>query len=119
VSFLVDPPWLFANGEAYARLAPTSAQGGRAAVAAAGTLAAFLGVGVSLYANARWTRAAWPLLPGRDGRDFMVNFPGLRVDTRRAGRGLDAVAAVVFAAYPLALWAGWAHGRRAQRGAAA
>jgi hypothetical protein len=115
VSFLVDAPWLFANGEAYARLAPESAQRGRARVAAAATLAAFLGVGVSLYSNARFTRPLWPLLPGCDGRDFMVNFPGLRVDTRRADVGLHAVAAAAFATYPLWLWLGWAHGRRAQR----
>jgi hypothetical protein len=114
VSFLVDPPWLFANGEAYARFAPESAQGGRARAAAAATLAAFLGVGVALYSNARVTRPLWPLLPGRDGRDFMVNFPGLRVDTRRAGRGLHVAAAAVFATYPLWLWLGWAHGRRAR-----
>ena len=115
MSFLVDPPWLFANGEAYARLAPERAQGTRARVAAAGTLAAFLAVGISLYSNARFTRPLWPLLPGRDGRDFMVNFPGLRVDTRRAGGGLHAAAAAVFATYPLWLWLGWAHGRRARR----
>lgn len=116
MSFLVDPPWLFANGEAYARLAPQAAQRGRPrATAAAATLAAFLGVGVSLYSNARFTRPVWPLLPGRDGRDFMVNFPGLRVDTRRAGGGLHATAAAVFATYPLWLWLGWAHGRRALR----
>jgi hypothetical protein len=114
VSFLVDPPWLFANGEAYARLAPEAAHGRPARLAAAGTLAAFLGVGISLYSNARFTRPLWPLLPGsRDGRDFMVNWPALRVDTRRAGRGLHVAAAAVFATYPLWLWAGYAHGRRA------
>ena len=112
MSFLVDPPWLFANGEAYARLAPESAQGRTARLAAAGTLAGFLGVGVSLYANASFTRPIWPLLPGRDGRDFMVNFPGLRVNTRHAGAGLHALAAAVFATYPVWLWLGWTHGRR-------
>ena len=113
MSFLVDVPWLFAGGEAYARLAPESAQGPRARLAGAATLAAFLGVGVSLYSNARFTRPVWALLPARDGRDFMVNFPALRVDTRRPGRGLHAVAAAVFAAYPLSLWLGYRHGRQA------
>ena len=115
MSFLVDAPWLFANGEAYARLAPERAQDGMARIAAAGTLAAFLGVGVSLYANARWTRAAWPFLPGRDGRDFMVNFPGLRVSTRHADRRLHAIAAAVFATYPAWFWLGLRHGRRGRR----
>jgi hypothetical protein len=102
---------LFANGEAYARLAPESKQGRAAGVAAAGTLATFLGVGASLYSNAGFTRPLWPLLPGRDGRDFMVNFPLLRVDTRRAGGRLHAAAVAAFATYPLWLWLGWRHGR--------
>jgi hypothetical protein len=106
VSFLVDPPLLFVNGEAYARVAP------RSTPAAAAVVALFWGVSIPLYLNARWTRALWPLLPGRTGRDFMVNFPGLRVDTRRAGPVMHAVAAAVFATYPLWFWAGYAHGRR-------
>ena len=110
MSLLADPPLLFANGEAYARLAPRSAP---VAPAAAAVVALFWGVSVPLYLNARWTRPLWPLLPGRDGRDFMVNFPGLRVDTRRTGRRMDVLAAVVFATYPLWLWLGLAHGRRA------
>jgi hypothetical protein len=107
VSLLADPPLLFANGAAYARLAPRGRPHALAAV-----LAVFWGVSVPLYVNARWTRPLWPLLPGRDGRDFMVNFPGLRVDTRRAGPRMHAVAALVFATYPAWLWLGWAHGRR-------
>jgi hypothetical protein len=75
----------------------------------------FWAVGGSLYLNAPWTRPLWPLLPGRDGRDFMVNFPGLRVRTRRRTRALDGVAAaVLLGAYPLALWLGWDRGRRAR-----
>jgi hypothetical protein len=109
VSLLADPPLLFANGEAYARLAPGSAPPGPAAAA---VVALFWAVSVPLYLNARWTRPLWPLLPGRSGRDFMVNFPGLRVDTGRAGRRMHVVAAAVFATYPLWFLAGYAHGRR-------
>ena len=110
MSLLADPPLLFANGEAYARLGPRSAPLG---VAAAAVVAVFWGVSIPLYANARWTRPLWPFLPGRNGRDFMVNFPGLRVDTRRAGPRMHAVAATVFATYPLWFVAGYLHGRRA------
>ena len=31
MSFLIDPPWLYANGRAYAALAPERAQGRAAA----------------------------------------------------------------------------------------
>jgi hypothetical protein len=43
----------------------------------------------------------------------MVNFPGLRVNARRVGPRMHALAAAVFASYPLWYWAGYAHGRRA------
>ena len=108
MSLLADPPLLFANGEAYARLAP----GAPVAPAAAVALAVFWGASVPLYLNAGWTRPAWRFLPGRDGRDFMVNFPGLRVNTRRVGTGMHVLAGAVFATYPAWFWLGWRHGRR-------
>jgi hypothetical protein len=113
MSFLVDPPLLFASGESYARLAPEEAQGGAAVVAGAACLALFWGVGTALYLNAPPTRPLRPLLPNRDGRDFMVNFPLLRVDTRKPSRRMNVAAAAIFGSvYPLALWLGWDHGRR-------
>jgi len=113
VSLLADPPLLFANGEAYGRLAGRRAPDRRAKAFGVAVLTVFWGVSIPLYLNARWTRPLWPALPGRDGRDFMVNFPGLRVDTRRSGPRMHLLAAIVFATYPLWLWLGWAHGRRA------
>jgi hypothetical protein len=109
VSLLADPPLLFANGVAYARLAP----GRTPRAAAVAVIALFWGVSIPLYVNAAWTRPLWPFLPGRDGRDFMVNFPGLRVDTKRIGPRTHVLAALVFATYPAWLWLGWKHGRRA------
>ena len=119
MSFLVDPPWLYANGMAYARLAPEEAQGGIAKAAGAACLAAYWAAGLSLYMNAPHTKPLWPKLPRRDGRDFMVNWPGLRVPAKRRTAGLDAAAAAIFlGVYPLALWMGWDRGRRARpRGA--
>src|SRR2546425_810023 len=67
-------------------------------------LTVFWGVSIPLYLNARWTRPLWRILPGRNGRDFMVNFPGLRVDTRRSGPRMHLLASAVFATYPLWLW---------------
>nr|MDQ3934736.1 hypothetical protein [Actinomycetota bacterium] len=108
MSFLVDPPWLFANGHAYARLAPEEAQGGIAKLAGAACLSAYWAAGVSLYLNAPYTRPLQPLLPRRDGRDFMVNWPGLRIPAKRRTRRLDAGALAMFlVVYPLALWLGW------------
>jgi hypothetical protein len=107
VSFLVDPPWLYANGLAYARLAPEEAQGGIARAAGAACLAAYWGAGVFLYLN------------GPRTRDFMVNWPVLRVPAKRRTPQLDVAAAAVFlGVYPVALWMGWDRGRRARpRGA--
>ena len=53
MSFLIDPPWLYANGRAYAALAPEQAQGRTAAAAGAATMAVFWGVSISLYLNRR------------------------------------------------------------------
>lgn len=114
MSFLIDPPLLFLNGEAYARLAPEDAQGGVAKVAGAATVALFWVVSVALYLNRRWPQRLAAAFGSRDGRDFMVNSGVLRIDTRRPGRGMHAVAALVFASYPLWLLAGWRHGRRAR-----
>ena len=48
MSFLIDPPWLYANGRAYAAPAPERAQGRAAAAAGAATMADFWAVSVSL-----------------------------------------------------------------------
>ena len=113
MSLLADPPLLFANGEVYGRLGGRRAPERRAKAIGAAVLTVFWGVSIPLYLNARWTRPLWRILPGRNGRDFMVNFPGLRVDTQQSGPRMHLLAAAVFATYPLWLWLGWAHGRRA------
>ena len=51
MSFLIDPPWLYANGEAYARLAPESAQGRKPPPRVPATIGGFWLVSVSLYLN--------------------------------------------------------------------
>ena len=60
MSFLLDPPLLYASG----RLSP-----GRAADAA--TVAVFIGTGIGFYRDAPWAQPFMRFLPGRDGRDFM------------------------------------------------
>ena len=112
MSFLIDPPWLYANGRAYARLAPERAQGRTAAAVGAATIATFWAVSVSLYLNRRWTHPIARLCRAEDGRDWMLNSGVLRLDHRSAGRTTHAVSAALFASYPVWLWLGWRDGRR-------
>lgn len=114
MSFLIDPPLLFLNGEMYARLAPEEAQGTAARLAGAATIALFWFVGVALYLDRDWPRPLAAPFRARDGRDFMVNSGVLRIDTGRAGARMHLAAALAFATYPLWLAAGWRHGRRAR-----
>jgi hypothetical protein len=114
VSFLIDAPWLYTNGQAYARLAPESAQGGVAKAAGAGTVAAFWIVSVSLYLNRDWTDPIAKACRADNGRDWMLNSGVLRLDHRRAGPRTHTVAALIFLTYPLWLWLGFARGRRAR-----
>ena len=113
MSFLIDPPLLFLNGEAYARVAPERAQGGMARAAGAATVALFWTVSVALYLNRAWTRPLWRVCRARDGRDWMLNSGVLRLDAKHAGAGTHLVSGLIFATYPLWLLAGWRHGRRA------
>jgi hypothetical protein len=76
------------------------------------TLAAFLATSVSLYRNRPWTRRIWEGCRAQDGRDWMLNSGVLHLDHRRAGARTHAVAALIFATYPLWLWLGERHGRR-------
>jgi hypothetical protein len=112
MSFLIDPPWLYANGRAYAELAPERVQGRTAAAAGAATIAAFWAVSVSLYLNKSWTHPIARACRAENGRDWMLNSGVLRLDHHRAGRATHAISAALFASYPLWLWLGWRDGRR-------
>jgi hypothetical protein len=107
VSFLIDPPWLYANGRLAARL-PERAQ----TPVVAATVATFVVTSVSLYLNRPWTRWMWRLCRAEDGRDWMLNSGVLRLDPRAAGPRTHAVSAALFASYPLWMWLGLRHGRR-------
>ena len=87
MSFLIDPPWLYANGRAYAALAPERAQGRTAAAAGAATMAVFWGVSISLYLNRPWTRWIWRLCRAerRARLDAQLRRAAARPARRRAG----------------------------------
>ena len=105
MSFLIDPPWLYANGRALARAS-------HPAPLAAGTMAVFWGVSIPLYLNRRWTQPVWRLCRADSGRDWMLNSGVLKLDHRRPSRRTHAVSAAIFATYPLWLYLGYRHGRR-------
>jgi hypothetical protein len=106
MSFLIDPPWLYANGHIAARV-PERAQ----RPLLAGTLAVFLVTSISLYLNRPWTRWIWRLCRASDGRDWMLNSGVLRIDPRATGPRTHALSTVAFATYPLWLWLGYRRGR--------
>jgi|1186.fasta_scaffold116263_3 hypothetical protein len=120
VSILADPPLLLAKGESYARILPESAQGPPATTAAAAlVLGAFWGAAAAFWFDHPATVPVRRSLGYRSGREFMLRFPLPDRGRRRGGDWReDAVAVAAFASYPLWLWLGWDHGRRARpRGA--
>jgi hypothetical protein len=114
MSLLIDPLLLFADGEVHARALPESAQGGVAKVAGGAAVAATLGAGIGSYLDKSWAKPLWKPFGAKNGTDFMLAWPLAHGRKRRRTRKTDAVAAVAFAAYPLAWWLGWDHGRRAR-----
>ncbi len=107
MSFLIDPPWLYANGRALAKLdeRPARALG-------AATMGVFWSVSIGLYLNQRWTKPVWKACRAEDGRDWMLNSGVFRFDHRNAGRTTHLVSAAIFATYPFWLWKGYKDGRR-------
>lgn len=112
MSFLIDPPWLYANGQAYARLAPASAQGGAARGIGVATVAVFWIVSVSLYLNRRWADPIARACGAEDGRDWMLNSGVFGIDHRSAGPRTHAAAVLLFLTYPLWLLLGYRAGLR-------
>jgi hypothetical protein len=112
MSFLIDPPWLYATGRAWGAKAPESAQGTTAAALGGATMAVFWGTSISLYLDRAWTKPIWKACRARSGRDWMLNSGVLRIDHRRAGRETHLASAAIFATYPFWLWLGHRHARR-------
>ena len=120
MSLLVDPPALLADGEAYARLLPESAQGGAATVTGALTVGVFWAAAAAFWFDHPAVRPLRKRLGYRSGREFMIRYPLPDRGRRRRRRDPreDALALAVFASYPLWWWLGWDHGRRARPRAA-
>jgi hypothetical protein len=106
MSFLIDGPWLYANGRAIARATDNPAP------LAAGTMAVFWGVSIPMYLNHRWTRPIWRACRAESGRDWMINSGVFKLDAEHPTCRIHAIGAAIFATYPLWLWLGLRHGRR-------
>ena len=110
MSFLIDPPWLYATGRAYGRLMPERTPAARAVSKA--TAGVFLATSISLYLDRPWTRRIWEACRAETGRDWMLRSGVLPIDYRRAGRRTHMISAALFATYPLWLVLGERRGRR-------
>jgi len=117
MSFLIDPPWLYATGRLYGRLMPGPTRASRAVSAA--TAGLFLTTSVSLYLEHRWTKPIWRACRAESGRDWMLNSGVFRFDANEARIRTHCVAAAIFASYPLWLGLGIRHARHRLRSGAA
>src|SRR5687767_2533938 len=116
MSFLIDPPWLYATGRLYGAKAPDEAQGPTAAALGTATMAVFWATSVSLYLDKGWTRPIWRACRARSGRDWMLNSGVLDLPYKRVGTGTHLASGAIFATYPLCLCLGHRHPRRSGPG---
>ena len=107
MSFLLDPPLLFASGVLIERALPEE----RRDVAEAATLGVFFGGSFGLYNNVPGLGLLWRPFRARNGRDFMWNSGVFGVKTAEASWPLHAVAGAIFATYPFLIKLGRRLGR--------
>ncbi len=110
MSFLIDPPWLYATGRLYGRAMPEQTRASHALHAATAT--AFLATSVSLYLDRPWTAPIWRACRASSGRDWMLNSGVFGFEHRHVGRRVHLLAALAFATYPWWLWLGERAARR-------
>jgi hypothetical protein len=115
MSFLIDPPWLYATGRAYGRLVPDEGSP-LARTLRTATAGAFLATSISLYLDRPWTRSIWRACHAASGRDWMLNSGVFRFDFARASHRTHVVSALLFATYPFWLLLGERTARRSRAG---
>ena len=111
MSFLLDPPLLFASGVLIERALPEE----RRDVAEAATLGVFFSGSFGLYNNVPGLGLLWRPFRARNGRDFMWNSGVFGVQTDKADWPLHAAAGGIFATYPFFLKFGRKLGRELGR----
>jgi len=110
MSFLIDPPWLYATGRLYGRAMPEKTPISGAVNAA--TAGVFLAISISLYLDRPWTRPIWKACRAQSGRDWMLNSGVFRFDATKAGARTHRLSAAIFATYPMWLLWGLRDARR-------
>ncbi|WP_077099743.1 hypothetical protein [Mycobacterium terramassiliense] len=108
MSFVLDPPLLFAAGVLIERRVPAD----RRDLAEAATLGVFFGGSFGLYNNVPGLGVLWRPFRAANGRDFMWNSGVFGVDTVAAGPRLHAAAGAILATYPFFIKLGRRLGRR-------
>lgn len=109
MSFLLDPILLLETGGCIGSVIDDE----KAATAAgAATLAVFYGISIPLYTDSEWTRPIWKVLGAKSGRDWMLNSGVFDCEYAAPPRRTNVAAALIFATYPLWLYAGYRFGRR-------
>ncbi|OBF81599.1 hypothetical protein A5791_05070 [Mycobacterium sp. 852002-51163_SCH5372311] len=108
MSFLLDPPLLFASGVLIERGLPED----RRDVAEAATLGIFFAGSFGLYNNVPGLGLLWRPFRARNGRDFMWNSGVFNVSTEKAEWPLHAAAGGIFATYPFFIKLGRGLGRK-------
>ncbi len=111
MSFLFDPPLLFASGVLIERRLPSD----RRDLAEAATLGVFFGGSFGLYNNVPGLGVLWRPFRAQNGRDFMWNSGVFDVNTalkeEEARWPLHAAAGAIFATYPFFIKLGRRFGR--------
>lgn len=108
MSFLFDPPMLFASGVLIERTLPAEQRD----VAEAATLGTFFGASFGLYHNVPGLGLLWRPFRSQNGRDFMWNSGVFDVKTAELQWPMHATAGAIFATYPFFIKLGRRLGRR-------
>ncbi|HTQ17782.1 hypothetical protein [Mycobacterium sp.] len=111
MSFLLDPPLLFASGVLIERSLPEE----RRDVAEAATLGVFFAGSFGLYNNVPGLGLLWRPFRAQNGRDFMWNSGVFGVNTAELDWPQHAVAGGIFGTYPFFIKLGRRLGQRLGR----
>lgn len=97
MSFLLDPPLLIAAGAAVERTVPAE----RRDLVAASVVGVFVGGSVALYLEVPGLGLIWRWFRVETSRDFMINSGVFHRPYRDPAWRTNAMAAAVFATYPM------------------